>query len=105
MKVSLVLVSSGRDLELLDFLKSLIFQTYKNFELIVVDQNHDSDVDRILQTFAGCLDIRHVKVTFTGTALARDYGIALTKGDIIAFPDETNTNDTFIALSLPASTC
>jgi len=88
MKVSLVLVSSGRDLELLDFLKSLIFQTYKNFELIVVDQNHDSDVDRILQTFAGCLDIRHVKVTFTGTALARDYGIALTKGDIIAFPDD-----------------
>lgn len=88
MKVSLVLVASGRDLELLDFLKSLIFQTYKNFELIVIDQNHDGNIDHILQTFAACLDIMHVKVNFTGAALARDYGIALAKGDIVAFPDD-----------------
>ena len=93
MKVSLVLVPSGRDLELLDFLKSLIFQTYKNFELIVIDQNRDGNIDHILQTFAACLDIRHVKVDFTGATLARDYGIALTKGDIVTFPDDDSVYD------------
>lgn len=88
MKVSLILVSSGRDVELLDFLKSLIFQTYKNLELIVIDQNQDGKIDKIMQTFSACLDIRHVKVTFAGSALARDYGIALAKGSIVAFPDD-----------------
>lgn len=88
MKVSLVLATLGRDLEVLDFLKSLIFQTYQNFELIVIDQNQDGRVDDIMQNFSKCLDIKHVKVDFVGNARARDYGIGLAKGQIIAFPDD-----------------
>ena len=88
MKVSLVLATLGRDLEVLDFLKSLIFQTYQNFELIVIDQNQDGKIDAIMQNFSQCLDIKHVKVDFAGNARARDYGIALAKGQIIAFPDD-----------------
>lgn len=88
MKVSLVLATLGRDLEVLDFLKSLIFQTYQNFELIVIDQNQDGRIDDIMQNFSQCLDIKHVKVDFVGNSRARDYGIGLAKGQIIAFPDD-----------------
>ncbi|AEF99832.1 glycosyltransferase family 2 protein [Methylomonas methanica] len=88
MKISLVLATLGRDVELLDLLKSLIFQTYRDFELIVIDQNTDGRIDPILERFQQCLDIRHIKVDFTGNAKARDYGIALARGQIIAFPDD-----------------
>lgn len=88
MKISLVLATLGRDLELLDLLKSLIFQTYQDFELIVIDQNRDGKIDNILAMFHKTLHIKHVKVDFTGNARARDYGIALARGRIIAFPDD-----------------
>lgn len=88
MKVSLVLATLGRDWELADFLKSLICQTYKDFELIIIDQNKDGKIDAIVQAIIGCLDVKHVKVDFTGNARARDYGIGLTQGRIVAFPDD-----------------
>ncbi|QPK65038.1 glycosyltransferase family 2 protein [Methylomonas sp. LL1] len=88
MKVSLVLATLGRDLELLDFLKSLLFQSYRNFELIVIDQNKDGKIDNIMQMFAKSLDLKHVKVDFVGNARARDHGIGLARGQIVAFPDD-----------------
>ncbi len=88
MKISLVLATLGRDRELADFLKSLINQTYKEFELIIIDQNKDGKIDAIVKPYKSCLDVKHVKVDFTGNARARDYGIGLAKGRIIAFPDD-----------------
>jgi glycosyltransferase involved in cell wall biosynthesis len=88
MKVSLVLATLGRDSELVDFLNSLRHQTYKDFELIIVDQNKDGKIDAIVETLKACLDVKHVKVDFVGLARARDYGIGLAQGRIIAFPDD-----------------
>jgi len=88
MKVSLILATLGRDLELADFLKSLLLQTYKNFELIIIDQNKDGKIDVIVELFKSNLDIQHIKVDFTGNARARDYGISFAQGRIIAFPDD-----------------
>lgn len=88
MKVSLVLATLGRDLELADFLKSLLLQTYKNFELIIIDQNKDGKIDDIVELFKSKLDVQHIKVDFTGNARARDYGISFAQGRIIAFPDD-----------------
>ncbi|MDD2801202.1 MAG: glycosyltransferase family 2 protein [Methylococcales bacterium] len=88
MKVSLVLATLGRDLEVADFLKSLLLQTYKNFELIIIDQNKDGKIDAIVELFNSNLDVQHIKVDFTGNARARDYGINFAQGRIIAFPDD-----------------
>lgn len=88
MKVSLILATLGRDLELADFLKSLMNQTYKNFELIIIDQNRDGKIDAIVELFKDCFDMKHVKVDFTGNARARDYGIGFVQGRIVAFPDD-----------------
>jgi glycosyltransferase involved in cell wall biosynthesis len=88
MKVSLVLATLGRDWELADFLKSLMIQTYKDFELIIIDQNKDGKIDDIVESINSYLDVKHVKVNFTGNARARDYGIGLAQGRIVAFPDD-----------------
>jgi glycosyltransferase involved in cell wall biosynthesis len=88
MKVSLVLATLGRDRELADFLKSLMNQTYKGFELIIIDQNKDGKIDDIVEQVKAYLDVKHVKVDFTGNARARDFGIGLAKGRIVAFPDD-----------------
>ncbi|OQW71165.1 MAG: glycosyl transferase family 2 [Proteobacteria bacterium ST_bin11] len=88
MKISLVLATLGRDSELLDFMNSLLLQTYKNFELIVIDQNRDGKIDNILGSYQALMDIQHVKVAFTGNARARDYGIGFARGRIVAFPDD-----------------
>ncbi|MDD1620196.1 MAG: glycosyltransferase family 2 protein [Methylococcaceae bacterium] len=88
MKVSLVLATLGRDTELVDFLKSLLYQSYKNFELIIIDQNQDGKIDAVVAPFMDCFDVKHVKVDFTGNARARDYGIGLAQGRIVAFPDD-----------------
>ena len=91
MKVSLVLATLGRDREVVDFLKSLMNQTYKNFELIIIDQNKDGKLDAIVDFYQDCLDVKHVKVDFVGNARARDYGIGLAHGRFVAFPDDDCT--------------
>ena len=91
MKISLVLATLGRDREVVDFLKSLMNQTYKNFELIIIDQNKDGKLDAIVDFYKDCLDVKHVKVDFVGNARARDYGIGLAHGRFVAFPDDDCT--------------
>lgn len=88
MNVSLVLATLGRDREVADFLKSLVNQTYKDFELIIIDQNKDGKIDAIVEPFKNCFEVTHAKVDFTGNARARDYGIGLAQGRIVAFPDD-----------------
>lgn len=88
MKVSLILATLGRDKEVAEFLASLQNQSYKNFELIVIDQNRDGKIDAIVESFADRFELRHVKVDFTGNARARDHGIGLANGRIIGFPDD-----------------
>ncbi|MGZ8159084.1 MAG: glycosyltransferase family 2 protein [Methylobacter sp.] len=88
MKVSLVLATLGRDKDVEVFLESLLHQTYKDFELIIIDQNKDGKIDALVEPFKDCFDVKHVKVDFTGNARARDYGISLAQGRIIGFPDD-----------------
>jgi glycosyltransferase involved in cell wall biosynthesis len=88
MKISLILATLGRDLELVSFLNSLAAQTYRDFELIIIDQNRDKKIDSIVEQFINCFPINHVEVNFSGIAKARDYGIQFAIGEIIAFPDD-----------------
>ena len=78
----------GRDIELVSFLDSLAAQTYRDFELIIVDQNKDKKIDSIIEKFINCFPVNHIKVDFIGLAKARDYGIQFARGKIIAFPDD-----------------
>jgi len=88
MKISLVLATLGRDRELSDLFTSLNHQTYKNFEVIIIDQNRDGKIDAIVESFSPCFELRQIKVDFTGNAKARDHGIGFAHREIVTFPDD-----------------
>jgi glycosyltransferase involved in cell wall biosynthesis len=87
MKVSLIMATIGRTSEVRAFLASLERQTYKKFELIVVDQNEDDRLDPILAAVGESFSILHIH-SKRGLSLARNAGMNLAKGDVIAFPDD-----------------
>lgn len=51
MKVSLILATLGRYEEVKIFLDSLLNQTYKDFEVVIVDQNEDGSLDKLVQEY------------------------------------------------------
>ena len=59
MKVSLIMPTINRHDELIIFLESLEKQTYKNFELIIVDQNLDGYIFDIIEDFQEKIDLKY----------------------------------------------
>lgn len=87
MKFSLILGTVGRTQELEVFLHFLNAQTYRNFELIVVDQNGDDRLVPMLSAYRRHFDIHHMRAP-RGLSRARNAGLAAATGDVIAFPDD-----------------
>jgi glycosyltransferase involved in cell wall biosynthesis len=87
MRFSLILATFGRTGELSRFLSSLNGQDFRDFELIVVDQNLDDRLVSILEPFRKDFPILHLRAK-TGLSRARNVGIRCSSGDIIAFPDD-----------------
>lgn len=78
----------NREKEFDEFCKSLICQTYKRFELIVVDQNESDAVDKIVNKYNNCLKIIYIKSSKKGLSLNRNLGLKEATGDIVTFPDD-----------------
>jgi glycosyltransferase involved in cell wall biosynthesis len=85
--ISLIVATVGRVAELERLLASLVMQTSKNFELIVVDQNPD---DRLSSHLSGRpLPFPSIVLrSELGASRARNLGIKHAQGDIIGFPDD-----------------
>lgn len=88
MKFSLVMATLGRSDEIKIFLDSLNSQDYKNFELIIVDQNENDILRDIVDSYKNDFYINHIRIREKGLSLARNVGIKYATGDIIAFPDD-----------------
>lgn len=84
--LSLVVATWNRVSELGRLLASLEVQTYKDFELIVVDQNPDDRLIHLLRKHTG-LRILHLRSRL-GVSRARNVGLRAAQGDIIAIPDD-----------------
>lgn len=87
-KFSLVVATLNRTEELANLLESLIHQTYKNFEVIVVDQNDSGVLDEIVTVYSNRLAITRIHCESKGASHARNQGIAIAQGEIITFPDD-----------------
>jgi glycosyltransferase involved in cell wall biosynthesis len=87
-KFSLLLPTLGRTTELDIFFKSLVNQTYKNFEVIVVDQNVNREVENIVNEYKKILNISYMRSGIKGLSYNRNIALEKAKGDIIAFPDD-----------------
>ena len=77
----------GRTEEVKRFLEHLDRQTYRDFELIVVDQNPDDRLVSILEAYKKRFPILHLR-SERGLSRARNVGLKHISGDIVAFPDD-----------------
>lgn len=87
MRFSLILGTVGRTRELERFLVSLNAQTYRVFELIVVDQNPDDRLVPILEPYGKEFPIVHLR-SERGLSRAKNVGLEAASGAVIGFPDD-----------------
>src|SRR5262249_55745778 len=83
----LVVATVGRTGELVDLLGSLESQTYRNFRLVVVDQNGDDRLEAILALFDGSVPLLRL-ASARGLSRARNVGLRELAGDVVSFPDD-----------------
>ncbi len=96
MFISLIMPTLNRFNEIDLLMKSLENQTYKNFELIVVDQNECDKVKSIVENYTEKIDIKYIKSYKKGLSHNRNIGIENAKGQIIAFPDDDCEYESYI---------
>ncbi|WP_052752496.1 glycosyltransferase [Tatumella morbirosei] len=89
-KFFLVVSTLGRKKELKLLLESLHKQTYKKFQLHIVDQNRDGLLDELMDEYKHFIDLYHHKVDFKGVSKGRSYALNyLNKSfDVVSFPDD-----------------
>jgi glycosyltransferase involved in cell wall biosynthesis len=86
-KFSLILATVGRVEELARFLRHLDRQTYRCFELIIVDQNPDDILDPLIRQYQERFPLLHLR-SEQGLSRARNVGLQRVSGDVVAFPDD-----------------
>lgn len=85
-KFSLIIATIHRESELNRFLKHLRSQNYPNLEVLIVDQNADDRVQRVISQYP---DLSILRLTSKpGVSRARNVGLKHATGDIIGFPDD-----------------
>lgn len=88
MKFSLVVATKNRVNQVERFLRSLVDQSYREFEVIIVDQNPDERLIDVVKYYSQTFPIIHIQKAKSGVSHARNQGRLLAKGDIIAYPDD-----------------
>lgn len=88
-----VIIPVYNRLHLLDkALASLARQTYRYFEVIVIDDGSDADVEKVIHPWKERLPIRFERMsTNQGAPVARNRGFALAKGEFVLFLDHDAT--------------
>lgn len=82
---SVVIPSYNRSDMTLDAVSSVLGQTFRDFEIIVVDDGSTDDTEQVLRDLGG--KIRYHKQKNAGVAAARNQGISLSGGDYICYLD------------------
>ncbi|MEG5171860.1 glycosyltransferase [Microcoleus sp. B3-D7] len=85
-RVSVIIPAYNADRYIAQAVESVISQTYKNWEIIVVDDGSTDDTRQVLQPYVE--KIRYVYQENQGVAAARNRGIQESRGELIAFLDQ-----------------
>ncbi|MEF9933479.1 MAG: glycosyltransferase [Cetobacterium sp.] len=87
---SLILATINRVYEVDEFLESMLNSKYdlKKIEIIIIDQNKDYKLDKIINKYSSRIKIIHIKSKEIGLSANRNLGLIQSKGNIICFPDD-----------------
>jgi glycosyltransferase involved in cell wall biosynthesis len=89
--VSVIIPSFNRACQLEQAIESVLAQSLKDVEIIVVDDGSTDDTTSRMDKFNGAVTLIHQEKS--GASVARNTGIVAAKGDFIAFLD---SDDTFL---------
>lgn len=85
--VSIILPAYNRANHLPDAINSILMQSFRDFELIIVDDASTQDIESIVRSI-GDPRIRYIRRAVNGgAAAARNTGLAEARGEFIAFHD------------------
>lgn len=87
-EISLITATLGRVVEVRILLDSLVNQTYKNFELIIVDQNEHFLLKDLISEYENKINISYIRSDIKGLSINRNIGLKYAKGKILGFPDD-----------------
>jgi glycosyltransferase involved in cell wall biosynthesis len=88
MRFSLIMVTGGRTTEVAAFMEALCAQTFRDFELIVVQQNTDDRLSEILARYEDKFPLRVIRSLPRQINHSRHLGTTMACGEILAFPDD-----------------
>ncbi len=89
MKISAIIATYGRNIELMNLLVSISRQSYQEFEVIIIDQNSDNRVSKISHKIEiSSKKLKVIKQQKKSLSKARNRGIKQAIGDIYFFPDD-----------------
>ena len=87
--LSIIIPTLGRTDPLCRLFESLQTQSVQDFEVIVVDQNDDNRLEKIVDQESWPFPLLRLQTKGErGAARARNHGLAKAKGDIVIFPDD-----------------
>lgn len=85
--ISIIIAIFNRKDELFELLQSLSFQTDKDFEVMVVDDGSQIDLQPTIALFKENLDIHYFRKPNSGPGLSRNYGARRAKNEWLVFVD------------------
>lgn len=85
--VSVILPTYNRANYIKDAIESVLNQTYKSIELLIIDDGSIDNTEEVISPFLKDKRIRYVKQENSGAAAARNKGLELSKGKYVAFID------------------
>ncbi|WP_183572012.1 glycosyltransferase [Mucilaginibacter sp. X5P1] len=78
---SIIIPLYNRPQEIKELLETLTLQTYKQFEVLVIEDGSVNDAAEIVQSFADKLDIKYFVKANEGQGFTRNFGFERAKGD------------------------
>ncbi len=84
---SFIIPIFNRPEELRELLQSLAAQTYKQFEVVVVEDGSTIPAEDVVRQFSGMFPLRYYRIANVGTGGARNYGCQQATGDYFLFID------------------
>jgi len=86
-KVSVILPTYNDAQHIKNAIESVLGQSFKDFELIVIDDGSTDDTKNILKQYIESDKIKYLRLDHQGDVFARNNGISISNGEYLAFID------------------
>jgi glycosyltransferase involved in cell wall biosynthesis len=78
---SIIIPLYNRPQEIKELLDTLVLQTYRDFEVLVIEDGSVNDAEAIVNSFTDKLDVRYFKKANEGQGFTRNFGFERAKGE------------------------